>query len=75
MRVAIRGFIAGKLLFDDRADIVTDNLHDLSEHYTTRMLNLPGGDSHMIKLEFLDEPDAGQRFFRFGTDTDALPKP
>lgn len=75
MRVAIRGFIAGKLLFDDRADIVTGNLHDLSMHYTDRLLNLPGGDRHMIELEFLDEPDRLQRFFRFGTDKDALPKP
>ncbi len=73
MRVAIRGFIAGKVLFDDRADIVSNNLHDLAEHYTTRLLSLPGGDRHMIEIEFLDEPDRSERYFRFGTDKRALP--
>ncbi len=73
MRVAIRGFIAGELLFNDRADIVTDNLHDLAERYTTRLLDLPGGERHMIEIEFLDEDDLNERFFRFGTDREALP--
>jgi len=74
MRVAIRGYIAGKILFDDRVDIVSDNLHDLSMHYTERLLDMPGGDRHMIELEFLDEPDRLERFFRFGTDKSAMPK-
>ncbi len=73
MRVAIRGFIARKLQFDERADIVSNNLHDLAEHYTLRLLSLPGGDRHMIEIEFLDEPDRSERYFRFGTDKRALP--
>jgi hypothetical protein len=35
--------------------------------------NLPGGDSYMIEIEFLDEPDLHERWFRFGTDKGALP--
>ena len=73
MRIRVRGFIKGKLLFVDSADIVSNNLHDLSARCTTRLLNLPGGDRHIIEIEFLDEPDLRERFFRFGTDKDALP--
>jgi hypothetical protein len=73
MRIAIRGYIAGRIQFEDYSDIVNNSLHDLSELYTARLLSLPGGDSHMIAIEFLDEPDPHERWFRFGTDKGALP--
>jgi hypothetical protein len=70
MRIAIRGFIAGVRQFEECLSAPADGagLENLAEEHARRMLALPGGTLHHIEIEFLDEPDPMQRFFRFGTD-------
>lgn len=71
-RIAIRGFIRGIRQFEERVDGDTADLETLAERHALRLLALPGGDKQMIEIEFLDEPDRLQRFFRFGTDSTGM---
>jgi hypothetical protein len=70
MKVAIRGFVDGTVIFEDRAEIEQDNdgnydtLHALAAMHVAEI----GDQQFMIEFEFLDEPDPLERFFRFGTD-------
>jgi hypothetical protein len=77
MRLAIRGFAPGHaLVFDDRIEIAEDQLErmmrDLCEKHVRA---LAAHDLHMIEVEFLDEPNPLERFFRFGTDPSMMMKP
>jgi len=69
MRVAIRGFAAGKVIFEDRVELdergMEQLLPGLAEQNAAAMA---AHRLHWIEIEFLDEPDRAQRFFRFGTD-------
>jgi len=69
-RIAIRGFMGGVKQFEERMDISEsgDEIEGLAEKHALAMLALPGGYKHMIEIEFLDEPDPLERFFRIGTD-------
>ncbi len=73
--IAIRGFIGGVQQFEETVDADTADLEALSERHALAMLSLSGGEKHMIEIEFLEEPDEMQRFFRFGTDLDGMVKP
>jgi hypothetical protein len=77
IRLAIRGFIGGVKQFEERIDVSesADELEGVAERHSLRLLALPGGEKHMIELEFLDEPDPLQRFFRVGTDPSAMVTP
>jgi hypothetical protein len=66
-RIAIRGFIGGIKQFEERVD-QSESGARLAETLARRLLALPGGDKHMIEIEFIDQPDPLQRFCRFGTD-------
>lgn len=78
MRVVIRGFAEGKLLFKDQVEVEGD---DALEESLLLQLAEKHGDQiarhalHMIEIEFLDEPDPIQRFFRFGTDRAGMVEP
>ncbi len=67
IRVAIRGYIRGVKQFEAVDALESgDDFERLAETHARRLLALPGGDKHMIEIEFLDEPR--DRFFRIGTD-------
>jgi hypothetical protein len=76
LRVAIRGFAAGKVQFEDRVVIADTDLEkllpSLAEKHATAMAE---HRLHMIEIEFLDEPDPLQRFFRIGTDPSGMVDP
>lgn len=77
MKIAIRGFIGGVQQFDERLDVSEsgDELEALAEKHALALLAKPGGDKHMLEVEFLEEPDPLQRFFRFGTDPAGMVAP
>jgi hypothetical protein len=77
MHLAIRGFIHGRFkIFEDRVNVpleaLESYLHTLATAHVKRMQS---HELHMIEIEFLDEPDHSQRFFRFGTDPSGMVVP
>lgn len=63
IRLAIRGYGDDELLFDDTVEL--EDLDDLEPLAFRHMTILSRHESHMIEMEFLDEPDPKQRFIRF----------
>jgi hypothetical protein len=76
IRLAIRGFLAGKMLFEDLIELDARRLEqllpDLAEQHATAMVE---HRLDMIEIEFLDEPDPLTRFFRLGTDPSGMVVP
>lgn len=76
VRLRFRGFAGGKVQFEDRVDVdlarVEDVLFELAEKHAAAMTS---HKLHMIEVEFLDEPDPNERFFRFGTDPSHMVSP
>ena len=75
MKVRIRGFRDRYKIFDERRDV--DDNTDVRSMATEQLRLLTTGPSHMfmIEIEFLDELDPLQRFFRFGTDKSGMVMP
>lgn len=76
LRVAIRGFVGDKVLFEDRADVESDDLDALLPGLAHKhSVAMAEHRLHMIEIEFLDERDPLQRFFRIGTDPSGMVVP
>lgn len=77
IRICVRGFIGGVRQFEERVDVseAGDELEGLAERHALDLFARPGGEKHMIELEFLDEPDPLDRFFRIGTDPEMMVRP
>lgn len=75
-RLAFRGYAGKKIVFEETAAIPEEDLDkvlpDLAERHAEALANQK---MHMIEIEFLDEPDQNQRFFRFGTDPSGMVMP
>jgi hypothetical protein len=76
MALAIRGFADKNLVLDVRITVDPANLDKMipklaAEHAA----KLADHELHRIELEFLDEPDPNERFFRFGTDPAGMVMP
>jgi hypothetical protein len=76
IRIAIRGYVGRRILFEDRVEADEPDLEkllpSLAEKHGEAMAK---HELHMIEIEFLDEPDPDQRFYRFGTDPSGMVKP
>ena len=76
VRIAIRGFADGELKFEDRIDLPR-RLSKRSFPAWPRSTR-PGAGAYnlsMIEVQFLDEPDPEQAFFRFGNDPRGMVRP
>lgn len=71
MKIIVRGWGDGRLLFEDPLE--TDGM-DMSIAYrqVERVTAFP---RNMLEIEFVEEPDPLQKFFRFGTDKDIMVNP
>lgn len=73
MRLAIRGLVGKTCIFEERVDVnvghVGEVLPEVAERHARR---LASHELQMIEIEFLDEPNLNERFFRFGTDPSGM---
>lgn len=76
LRVAIRGFAAGKIVFEDQVVVADADLDKILPAYAEKHATAMAEHRlHMIEIEFLDEPDPLQRFFRIGTNPSVMVVP
>lgn len=76
INLAIRGFAGAKKQFEDVIEIDEASLNKLLPALAKKHAQaLASHELHMIEIEFLDEPDQKQRYFRFGTDPSGMVKP
>lgn len=76
IRLVIRGFAGTNRVFQEHVEVSADDLEQiipkLAERHATKLIN---DELHMIEIEFLDEPNENERFFRFGTDPSGMVMP
>jgi len=72
VRLIVRGYGNGRLIFEEPVNCTEDELGAIAENQILRMAPF---DKHMLEIEFLDEPDPKQRFFRMGTDPSSMVLP
>ena len=75
MKIAVRAFADGKLLFEEHIEDEGLSDSDVEALVAKHMLRVLPHERHMLEIEFLDEPDSNQRFFRFGTDPNGMVLP
>src|SRR5215471_1809380 len=76
LKLIIRGFTKGCLLFADRLEVNDQDIEDVIPWLVEKRWQiLVDHPRHWIEIEFLDEPDPAQRFFRFGTDPNGMVMP
>lgn len=75
IRLAIRTYSRGVLQSCERIEVSPDELQnvlpDIAHKHAAAMLGAPGH----VEIEFLDEPNIEERFFRIGTDPSCMRDP
>jgi len=76
VRITIRAFAHDRLLFTDSLEVSAGAIEKvipaLAEKHLDCLADYP---QHMIEIQYLDEPDPLQRYFRFGTDPAGMVRP
>ena len=76
VRLNIRGYTGRTLQWEERLDLdaryLNRTLPALAEQHAQDLLD---GLLTMVEIEFLDQPDVNQRFFRLGTTREGMVKP
>jgi len=75
-RLAIRGYLKSTKLWESQVEIDSEKLDELLPSLAEQHAEeCASGKLTMIEIEFLDEPDPNERFFRFGTDPSGMVMP
>ena len=75
-RIIVRGFAGRKVVFEDRMEAPVDKIDAvLRQHAERHVRQMAAHELHIIEIEFLDEPNENERFFRFGTDPSGMVMP
>lgn len=73
VRLAIRGFAGRRKIFEDRISVDADAIEtEVAGLAAQHAAALASHELHMVEIEFLDEPDPNERYFRFGTDASGM---
>jgi hypothetical protein len=76
VRLAIRGYLGKAVQFEERLEVEQEGLGDVLPALGLKhAAAMADGKLGMIELEFLDEPDRNQRFFRIGVDPSGMVMP
>lgn len=76
IRLVVRGFVGSEMKFKDELELEERDLETLVPELAEKHAEAMGaGILTMIEIEFLDEPDPQQRFFRIGTDASGMVMP
>lgn len=69
MRLAIRGYLRGERIFEDRLSVSSRVIeHLVPELVAAHASLMKAGRLGMVEIEFLDEADHNARYYRFGVD-------
>lgn len=74
-RITIRLYVDGQLKREDPCELRPEDFSTLLPRLAEQHAELLRGRLHVVEIEFLDEPNPDQRFFRFGTDCRRMAKP
>ena len=74
IRMRVRGYGNGALIFQETVEVEDEPGLDLLAKVQIDRLK-PFADKSMVEIEFLDELDPKERFFRFGTDRSRMVSP
>lgn len=77
IRLIFRLYVRGRVLLQETSlltetQIEDGTLQELAEKHIQFLADYP---DHVVELEFPDEPNPLERFFRFGTDPRGMVKP
>ena len=76
IRLTVRGFKSGKLLWEDHLTFAELDLDRLLPTLAMEHIEqIQAGTLGMIELEFVDEPDPLTRFFRIGVEPEGMVMP
>jgi hypothetical protein len=71
VNLTFRVFVEGKLEIEETGAYQPDDIKAVAERHAAAVGDRP----HMVEIEFLDEPNPWERFFRMGTDPQAMVLP
>lgn len=76
IHICVRGWKQGVKVFEDKLELRDmDELERVLPAIAQHHIDLVASGPCMIEIEFLDEPDVNQRFFRFGSDPSGMTWP
>ena len=73
MRIIVRGWGDGALIFQEAIEF--DEPDDAMPKAMEHVALMTGFEKCLIEIQFLDEPDPEQAFFRFGNDPRGMVRP
>jgi hypothetical protein len=73
MRLAIRGYRGREVQFEETVILGSAHLENLvADLATEHAAAMKAGTLSMVEIEFLDDPNPDERFFRIGTDPSGM---
>lgn len=76
IHLTFRGFNGSQMVFEEQATIPASALSGVAEAYGKKhCAAIESDELTMVEIEFMDESDPNERFFRIGTNPDGMVAP